>query len=65
MKLFRLMALGLLPLLLVACGGDEAADAGEPMTAKEVEKKTDKPDDAIDAGVDALKDNNLLVFMQT
>ena len=66
MKLYRLLALGLLALLLVACGKDEGAgEAGEPMTAKEVEKKTDKPDDALTAGVDALKENNLLGFVQT
>jgi hypothetical protein len=66
MKLYRLLALGLLALLLVACGKEEGAgEAGEPMSAKEVEKKTDKPDDALTAGVDALKENNLLGFMQT
>ena len=35
------------------------------MTAKEVEKKTHEPDQAITAGVEALKDNNLIGFMQT
>ncbi len=66
MKLYRWMAVIAIALGVSACGKDEApAAAGEPMTEKQVEKKTDEPDAAINAGVEALKNNNVLAFLQT